>query len=233
MNPASRRLRKRPEQTPNSPSLRPTLRFTPCAWAKWIFLRNRGPTEIGGFGISAPDDLLLVEDLVLVSQVTTAVSVVFDDEAVADFFEEQIDLGRRPEQFGRIWLHTHPGSCPLPSQTDEETFARAFGRCDWAVMGILACSGATYARLRGRCVLPLETELAVSVDYGREFPASDHAAWQAEYDRSVTADDGDDLTQKWRRELRHLAGANTPYEEQIEEFEPNHWERSVDDYEPL
>ena len=29
---------------------RPTLRFTPTAWAKLLFLGDRGPTEIGGFG---------------------------------------------------------------------------------------------------------------------------------------------------------------------------------------
>ena len=32
--------------------------------------------------------------------------------------------------------------------TDEETFARVFGRTDWAVMFILARQGQSYARLR-------------------------------------------------------------------------------------
>ena len=71
-------------------------------------------------------------------QVCTGVSVAFDDQAVADFFDRQVDLGRRPEQFGRIWVHTHPGNSPEPSMTDEDTFARVFGRTDWAVMFILA-----------------------------------------------------------------------------------------------
>ena len=25
-------------------------------------------------------------------------------------FDEQVDAGLKPEQFGRIWLHTHPGN---------------------------------------------------------------------------------------------------------------------------
>ncbi|MDZ4685385.1 MAG: hypothetical protein SH850_10010 [Planctomycetaceae bacterium] len=125
----------------------PTIRFTPTAWAKLLWLRDRGDTEIGGFGITSPEDRLRVEDVVLVPQLTSCVSVAFDDVAVAEFFEDQVDQGRRPEQFARIWMHTHPGDCPLPSPTDEETFARVFGGCDWAVMLILARGGATYARL--------------------------------------------------------------------------------------
>jgi proteasome lid subunit RPN8/RPN11 len=76
--------------------------------------------------------------------------VAFDDTAVAEFFDEQVDAGRRPEQFARIWVHTHPGECPWPSGVDERTFADAFGHCDWSVMFILARGGQTYARLQFR-----------------------------------------------------------------------------------
>ena len=69
-------------------------------------------------------------------------------DSVADFFDRQIDLGRRPEQFARIWVHTHPGKSPEPSGTDEATFARVFGRSEWAFMFILARGGQAYARLR-------------------------------------------------------------------------------------
>jgi hypothetical protein len=44
----------------------PPLRLTPTAWAKLVYLRDAGPTEIGGFGITPSDDLLLVEDIQLV-----------------------------------------------------------------------------------------------------------------------------------------------------------------------
>src|SRR3954462_6782709 len=96
----------------------PVLRFSPTAWAKLLFLRDAGDTEIGAFGISAPDDLLFVKDVQLIAQTCTWIHVEFDDEAVANFFDDQVDAGRRPECFGRLWLHTHPGNSPEPSGTD-------------------------------------------------------------------------------------------------------------------
>jgi hypothetical protein len=124
------------------------LVFSLRAWLKLQYLCHVGETEVGGFGLTPPGYPLYVEDVALVRQACTAVSVAFDDTAVADFFDDQVDAGRRPEQFARIWVHTHPGDCPHPSGTDEETFARVFGGCDWAVMFILARGGATYCRLR-------------------------------------------------------------------------------------
>lgn len=140
---------------------------------------------MGGFGISSESDLLLIEDIRLVDQWTTIVTVEFDDNGVADYFDEQVDAGRPPEQFFRIWLHTHPGDSAQPSGTDEETFARVFGTCDWAVMAILAVGGETYARLRFNAGPGGEHELPVRIDYGQAFPAADPEAWQAEYDRCV------------------------------------------------
>lgn len=126
-------VKPRSRQTP-----RPSLRFSPFAWAKLLFLRDCGDTEIGGFGLSAPDDLLLVVDILPVKQRCTPVTVAFDDKAVADLFDDLVDQGIPPERFGRIWIHTHPGECPLPSITDEATFRRAFGGADWSVMAIVA-----------------------------------------------------------------------------------------------
>ena len=98
----------------------PIVKFSPTAWAKLLYLRDLGPTEVGGFGIARADDLLRIEDVYLVRQRCTPVSVAFDDEAVATFFDEQVDRGLRPEQFGRIWIHTHPGDYAAPSWVDEE-----------------------------------------------------------------------------------------------------------------
>lgn len=162
-----------------------SLRFTPTAWAKLLFLRDRGPTEIGGFGIAAEDDLLLIEDVITVRQVATAATIAFDDEAVADFFEDQVDRGHRPERFGRVWLHSHPFDSPTPSRTDEECFARVFGGCQWAVMFVVAETGKTYARLRFNVGPGGETVLPVAVDFSRPFPASDPEAWEAEYRANI------------------------------------------------
>ena len=135
-------------RTKNQSKQSPVLRFSPTAWAKLLFMRDMTDNEVGGFGVTQADDLLLVTDFVLVKQKVTCVSVSFDDEAVADYFEDQVEVGRVPEQFGRIWLHSHPGDSPRPSSIDEETFQRVFGRCQWAVMFIVARGGGSYARLR-------------------------------------------------------------------------------------
>lgn len=108
-------------------------------------------------------------------------TVAFYDESVADFFEDQVVAGRSPEQFGRIWIHTHPGNCPSPSSVDEETFARVFGGCDWAVMFILARGGATYARLRFNTGPGGSMEIPVEVDFHQAFAGSDHATWEDAY----------------------------------------------------
>ena len=128
---------------------------------------------------------MLIEDLCLIKQSCDTASVVFDDAAVADYFDEQVDLGRSPEQFARVWVHTHPGTSPQPSSTDEETFARVFGSCGWAVMLILARGGKSYARLQVDSGVRLTAEIEVVVDYEQPFSGSNHEEWQAEYDNLV------------------------------------------------
>ena len=166
----------------------PSLRFSPTAWAKLVFLRDITDNEVGGFGITEADDLLFVIDVVLVKQKVTPISVSFDDNAVADFFDEQVEAGRKPEQFARIWLHSHPGNSPQPSCTDEETFQRVFGSCDWSIMAIVAQQGSTYARLRFNAGPGGETKIPVCVDYNCEFDASDFQAWQQQYLSNVSED---------------------------------------------
>jgi hypothetical protein len=178
-------LPQRPErQRPASP----ILRFTPTAWAKLLYFCHRGNTEIGGFGLTRADDLLLIEDFLTVQQRVSAITVEFDDVAVADLFEAQVDKGRKPEQFCRLWLHTHPGDSPNPSSVDEATFRRSFGNCDWAIMFILARGGKTYARLRFNVGPGGQAEIPVEVDYRTAFGAADPAAWEAEYRANIFAE---------------------------------------------
>ena len=184
------------------------LRFSPYAWAKLLFLRDLGPTEVGGFGITRADDLLFVEDIRLVQQVCTSVTVHFHDDAVADFFDEQIDLGRRPEQFARTWIHTHPADSAHPSGVDEETFDRVFGNCDWAVMAILARGGETYARLRFNVGPAGTLRIPVEVDFGESFPAADPDGWAREYEHHVKSGESEVV---WEEEL--------PWVEKDDEFE--------------
>lgn len=164
-----------------------TLRFSPTAWAKLLYFRDKSDNEISGFGISDPDDLLFVREFVTVKQEVTCVSVSFDDSAVADFFDTQVDLGRKPEQFARIWLHNHPGDSPEPSAIDEETFQRVFGHCQWAVLFVVAQDNRIYAKLSfnvgpgGHVLIPTE------IDYSQDFGPSDHDLWDTEYTANIKA----------------------------------------------
>jgi proteasome lid subunit RPN8/RPN11 len=163
------------------------LRFSPTAWAKLLYFRDKSDNEVGGFGITDIDDLLFVREFVTVKQEVTCVSVKFDDSAVADFFDTQVDLGRKPEQFGRIWLHSHPGDSPEPSVVDQETFERVFGACQWALMFVVAHDNKSYAKLRfnvgpgGQVLIPTE------IDCSQDFSASDHELWDSEYTTNVKA----------------------------------------------
>jgi len=151
-------------------------------------MRDITNNEVGGFGITETEDLLLVTDLVLVKQKVSTVSVSFEDESVANFFDEQVDLGRKPEQFSRIWLHTHPFDSPEPSAIDEDTFSNVFGRCDWSVMCILAQNSRTYARLRFSTGPGAELNIPVSIDYSIEFSESDFELWKQQYTANVFED---------------------------------------------
>jgi proteasome lid subunit RPN8/RPN11 len=176
--PATSRL---PTTNPRPICDKRSLRFTPTAWAKLLFLRDYGDTEVGGFGVTSSENLLLVDDICLVHQTCSYAYVAFDDDSVADFYDQQVDIGKQPEQFSRIWIHTHPADSPMPSSVDEETFARVFGRSDWALMFILAREGQSYARLRFNTGPGGEVKLPVEVDYSRPFSGSRFPEWEREY----------------------------------------------------
>jgi hypothetical protein len=154
--PAPLRLPRRPRPQ--------AITFAPLAWLKLRHFLHSDHVEIGGFGISSENDLLYVERFQTVQQTVSVATVEFDDAAVADYFDDCADREIPPSRCGRIWIHTHPGDSPLPSATDEETFARVFGQSDWAAMVIVARGGDTYARLRfsagpgGAVVVPVRVD---------------------------------------------------------------------------
>lgn len=201
-----------------------TLRFSPTAWAKLLYFRDKSDNEIGGFGITETDDLLCVREFVTVKQQVTAVSVKFDDEAVANFFEDQVDLGRKPEQFARIWLHSHPGSSPQPSIIDEETFERVFGGCQWAVMFVVAQNNKTYTKLSFNVGPGGQVLIPVGIDYSQDFGPTNQELWDTEYASNVkTSEWLSSRTRKDDDSTRHdLNGYALPYDfvDEFEKMEP-------------
>lgn len=186
-NPAGQSIIAATSISPPRPSAA-VLRFSPYAWAKFKYLRDKGSTEVAAFGIGTLDDPLAIVDVIMVKQESSSVTAEMNDEAVSNYFEDQVDLGRKPHQFARVWLHTHPGDSATPSGTDEETFTRVFGRCDWAVMAVLARGGDLTSRLRYNTGIRAEFEIKVKIDYSLPFGASDHEAWDKEYKETLVED---------------------------------------------
>lgn len=172
------------------------LIFSSKAWLKWQYLCHVGPTEVAGFGLSNADNPLYLDDVLMIRQRASSVTVSFDDHAVADLFDEMADHNIPPQRFARIWLHTHPGSSVIPSGIDEETFQRCFGTCDWAVMAILGRTGKTSARIRFRAGPGLSMEIPTYVDWSgwpkivedESFPQS-ISRWMHEYQMLVSIEE--------------------------------------------
>jgi hypothetical protein len=191
--PKTRKFQPTPLKAPREPA----LVFHPIAWLKLQFFLHAGDCEIASFGVSAADDLLYIDRFETVGQRSSWASVELEDDAVADYFDRCVDQGLTPRRFARLWLHTHPGDSPLPSMTDERTFARVFGHCDWSVMFILARGGASYARLQFSAGPGGAIELPVRVDWANwpRILAQDPAeltrqmtGWMEEYRQNVRAE---------------------------------------------
>jgi len=158
------------------------LKFSPTAWAKLMYWRDIGPTEVAGFCRTDVQDPYSVIDAVLLPQVASRQWVSLDGAGVADYFDQQVDLGRQPRDFARIWFHTHPGPCARPSQTDRVTFEQALGHPAEVVMLILARCGRTFAQVRSHGEL---WPLRVTVDFRRDFRGSNFPEWEQAYRRYV------------------------------------------------
>lgn len=162
------------------------IRFTPYAWAKLLYMRDKGPTEVAGYGITATEDPLLVTDFVLIKQECTVVSFDLDPEDSVEYMETMMDKGLMPWQYANILIHTHPGDSPSPSGIDETNFNKAFAHPNWAMMFIIAEGGQCYCRLKINVGPGLIKELDVRVDWSKEFNGTDKENWGNEYESKVT-----------------------------------------------
>lgn len=161
------------------------LKFTPYAWAKLIWMRDRGDTEVAGYGITATEDPLLVTDFVLVKQECTGASFEFDDDDAVEFMERMTDAGLPPWAYANILIHTHPGDSPSPSGTDEKNFVKAFSHPNWAIMFIIAQGGETYCRLKINVGPGAIKTIGVAIDWTVPFGGTDATAWETEYKAKV------------------------------------------------
>lgn len=169
----------------NAPLAR-KLVFSPTAWAKLVYMRDKGHTEISGFGIAHDkDELLYVNEFRTVKQDASAAAFEFEDESLNEYLDQMVDEGFEPCQCMRIWIHTHPGDGCTPSGTDHNTFREKFGECDWALMVIVGKSGNCHAQLRFNVGPRADLLLPVERDYKSPFAGTDHDAWEDEYNANV------------------------------------------------
>jgi len=165
---------------------KPTLMFSPYAWAKLMWMRDHGPTEVGGFFLFDSPYSFRVVDLLMCKQTCNSAHVEFDDMGLALMLEDLVFEKKIDQRCWKgMWWHTHPGDSAQPSGTDEQTFREKFGELELAMMFILARGGQTTCRLRANVGPGLAHELDVRMDYSKPFPGSAEDAWLQEYDTHV------------------------------------------------
>ena len=116
-------------------------------------------------------------------------TVELDDEALANYVEDQVELGRHPSECLRIWIHTHPGTGIEPSGTDWDMFKSKFTDCDWSLMAIMGSDGetsgghlwVTYPET-GFITLP-----KIEIDWSVSLEEADPSDWQKELDEKVSS----------------------------------------------
>ncbi|MCK5605030.1 Mov34/MPN/PAD-1 family protein, partial [Candidatus Pacearchaeota archaeon] len=172
------------------------LRFAPDAYAKLIWMRDRGPTEVAGYCTTATEDPLLVTDLRLIKQKCNDVHFELDPDDTVEDVERTLDMGLSPWATHNILCHSHPGNSPKPSGNDEDNFQKAFSRPNWAIMLIIAKNGSTYCRLKMNTAPGVEKLLKVTVDWSVPFGASDTKAWEEEYKAKVVVEEFDIVSHK-------------------------------------
>lgn len=201
-----------------------SLRFSPTAWAKLSYLRDLGPTEVSGFGITDFEDPLYVVDFVTVKQQCTAVTTKMDPDAISEMLEDYVEAGYQPWQLQSIWIHTHPMDSARPSGTDENTFEESFDKNNWSIMFILAKGGQTSCRLKIHNPLKLKgfdesisVEVPVEIDFNSyDFEPSNHAEWEKEYKENVVEFKPKPVQRSkgnnpWTQKPKVMWGEGTPY----------------------
>lgn len=163
-----------------------TIRFTPYAWKKLLYMRDCGDTEVAGYGVTGTDDPLLVTDFVLIKQECTSVTFDLDPGDGAEFMETMMDQGLMPWQCSNILIHTHPGNSSSPSPTDEDNFKEAFSHPDWAIMFIIAQDNSSYCRLKINAGPGAVKHLKTAIDWNTTFGGTDTQAWDNEYGSKVS-----------------------------------------------
>lgn len=163
-----------------------SYRFSPYAYQKVIYMRDKGGTEVSGFCITDPDDKDLITDFQLVKQTCTSVTTEMDKEGLSDFVTNMAEQDIAPSECMRVWLHTHPGSSPSPSGTDEKTFGELLASFPYIVMLIIARGGAKFGRIGFTQGCGGYADVDWDVDWAVPAEITDFEEWDAEYEAFIS-----------------------------------------------
>ena len=158
-------LDKKDDNLVELPVAVPRLTLTAFAYQKlcyWEAMSRK--EEVSCFGISTrKEEPLRVSELFMPAQEVTANSTDPTEEGLADMFDILLGAGLEPNQFARIWIHTHPFKSE-PSTKDFATCREVFGECDWFIMLIKGNDGFT-CYMYSMTGVPVRNKLAVGIDY--------------------------------------------------------------------
>lgn len=149
--------------------------------------RDMGKTEVTGFFITKPDNSLEVIDAVLVEAECSGATVDISPETMNQLY---LDCAEKKIYTNQLiwWWHTHPGTSPSPSMTDESTFEELGEDRVFNAMYILAKGDNEYAKISIRdTATGIELEQIISIEHPFEkwdtFPSYEEL--KADYDAKV------------------------------------------------
>jgi hypothetical protein len=159
------------------------LVFSAEAWYKLLYLRDKGNTEVSGWGITAADNPFYVESFEMIKQTGTMATTEFDKEDNTRFVSEKVAEEIYPDRCQKIWIHTHPGNSCSPSSLDETTFAEMMDQIDendYVMMFIIAKNDSVYCRMGLKHKVGV-LKFEIPVSYEELF----YSEWDEEYDRCL------------------------------------------------
>ena len=164
------------------------ITFSKKAIAKYLFVRDycnetnlkeksnsNAFLECSVLGISSPDRINYVDDVIIPKQEVTGTTTDIDQDWLHEWADEMWDKGEdhAPKYTTRIWCHTHPGSSAEPSGTDEKTWSDTYmiDGVDWAAMIIIAQAVSsknehTYCRAKYESSIGMQvSRIGLNIDY--------------------------------------------------------------------
>lgn len=137
-------------QTRTSETIAPLVKgtrvgITPLAHLKLLrMLTLCGQTEFSVFGFMPDAAARRITDLIVPKQLNSVGSTRMDDEHLAMLFSRLSEQGLEYEQYGCVWIHSHPSFAVMPSDTDWATLDRTFARHPWVLMIIVSLANGEF-----------------------------------------------------------------------------------------